>query len=97
MAARKASVGSTRKSAKRKVARKAAPKAVASQKKLPSIKDPLNKSGIIRALTDMNGTSRSCNRSLDLGIDKRASLARMRVSSPHPTRRPDGLSGAPPW
>ena len=57
MAARKASVGSARKPAKKKVARKAAPKAVAS-KKLPSIKDPLNKSGIIRALTDMNGASR---------------------------------------
>ena len=57
MAAKKASVGSARKTAKRKVARKAATKTIVS-KKLPSIKDPLNKTGIIRALTDMNGTSR---------------------------------------
>lgn len=58
MAARKASVGSARKTVKkRKVARKAAPKAV-SAKKLPSVKDPLNKSGIIRTLTEMNGTTR---------------------------------------
>lgn len=60
MAARKASVGSARKPAKKSVARKATSKVVkkAASHKLPSIKEPLNKSGIIRALTDMNGTSR---------------------------------------
>jgi len=57
MAARKASVGSARKPARNKVARKAAPKVV-SPKKLSAIKDPMNKSGIIRSLTEMTSLSR---------------------------------------
>jgi nucleoid DNA-binding protein len=53
MAAKKAIAKSTRKPVKKKTVAKVAVKKVTAAPKLPMVKDPLSKGGIIKAITDM--------------------------------------------
>ena len=79
MAPKKTSAKSARKSSAKRKVTKAAPKVTG--KKLASVKDPLTKSGIIKALMEMNGHAKKDVSALLEGI---ATLIELHVKSRGP-------------
>jgi nucleoid DNA-binding protein len=81
MAAKKASAKAKRKSVVKKKPMKAAASKTVAVKKLTSVKDPLTKSGIIKALMDMNGHAKKDVSALLEGL---AALIELHVKSRGP-------------